>query len=140
MDLLYTPLGVLLILLFVVIAALKFQPQQYPAKWQTLVEWFGATSRPVNVTHPEQPVEVSGPLMCNVTLEPDGMWLQQATTDGGDGFSLFIPWPHFMPKREQANSHVFSLKKDAATRKVIDMTVLPELGAAMLRRIPDRQS
>ena len=135
MDLLYTPVGVLLILAVVALAAFKFQPSQYPGKWQLLVDWFGATSQPVNISHPEEPVEVSGPLMCNVTLEPDGMWLQQANADG---FVLFIPWPHFKLKRQSANSYQFSLKKDAATRKIIDMTVLPELGAAMVRRIPER--
>ena len=130
---------VFLILIFVAVAALKFEPSEYAGKWQTLHEWFATESRPLHVSHPQASLLVTGYAHCDVTTEADGMWI---VYDGPVPPKLppclFIPWPHFMLKTSTKNDYVFQLKKDAATRKVITIIVRADLGEAMVRHIPKR--
>ena len=67
MDFLGSAAIVFLVLAFVLVAALKFEPSDYPGKWQILVDWFGSNSEPVSITHREQPIEVSGVMLCDAT-------------------------------------------------------------------------
>lgn len=131
---------VFLILAFVLVAALKFEPNQYPGKWQILVGWFGSNSEPVNITHPEQTIEVSGHMQCDATVEVDGIWITRRVPDSTELLlSLFIPWIHFRLHRKTDQAAVFKIKKDVSTKKIVTMVVSRELGDAMLRRIPERE-
>lgn len=141
MDFLGPTAIVFLVLAFVLVAALKFEPSQHPGKWQTLVDWFGSNSEPVSITHPDQPIEVSGAMLCDATCEVDGMWVTRRVPESTELLlSLFIPWMHFRLHRQTDQAAVFQLKKDASIRKVVAMKVTRELGDAMIRRIPSRES
>ncbi len=140
MELLTSPtVVVFLILIFVAVAALKFEPSKYVGKWQTLHEWFGTESRPLHVSHPQASILVTGYAHCDVTAEADGMWIVNDSEQPSRlPPALFIPWHHFMLKTSTKNDYVFKLKKDAATRAVVTMIVRADLGEAMVRRIPRR--
>ena len=140
MDLLHSPLGVALILLFVAIAAFSFQPSRFPGKWQTLVNWFATDTSLPRVNFENEPVEVSGLIACDVSVDDGGLWLQAAAESPATPFSLYIPWIHFRHYRDNGKVQQFEIKKDAATRTVVRLTVRDELGAAMRRRVPDRES
>lgn len=141
MDFLGPTAIVFLVLAFVLVAALKFEPSQYPGKWQVLVDWFGSNSEPVSITHPDQPIEVSGAMLCDATAEVDGIWITRRAPESTELLlSLFIPWVHFRLHRQTDQATVFQLKKDASIKKVVTMTVARELGDAMIRRIPNRET
>jgi len=141
MDFLGSAAIVFLVLAFVLVAALKFEPSQYPGKWQLLVDWFGSNSEPVNITHPEQPIEVSGTLRCDATVEADGVWVTRRAPESTELLlSLFIPWIHFRLHRQTDQAAIFKLKKDVSTKKVVTMVVTREFGDAMMRRIPNRDT
>ena len=141
MDFLGSAAIVFLVLAFVLVAALKFDPSDYPGKWQILVDWFGSNSEPVSITHREQPIEVSGVMLCDATCEVDGIWITRRAPESTELLlSLFIPWMHFRLHRQTDQTATFQIKKDASIKKVISMTVTRELGDAMIRRIPSRDS
>ena len=142
MDFLTSPtVIVFLILIFVAIAALKYEPSAFVGQWQVLHDWFGSDSKPLHVSHPQEPVIVSGAVNCDFTVEPDGLWISY---DGPPPAkvppSLFIPWQHFRLKTSAKNDYVYQIKKDMDTRKIVTMIVKAELGQAMQRRIPDRSA
>ena len=140
MDFLTSPtVIVFLILIFVAVAALKFEPSEYAGKWQTLYEWFGSESKPLHISHPQASILVTGYAHCDVTTEADGMWIvYDGPVPPKLPPSMFIPWPHFRLKTSTQNDFVFQIKKDVATKKIVTMIVRADLGEAMVRRIPKR--
>ncbi len=146
MDFIASPLGVVLILILVGVAAVSYEPGQFGGKWQTMADWFASDHRPQHVSFRQESVYVGAYAHCDVSLDMSGLWLQ---CDGEESRRappcLFIPW-HCMRLRRRGNdSCVFMLRRelsgDQAERprgrvRQLDMKVGSELGEAMLRKAP----
>ncbi len=135
MDFLASPIGVFIILAFVTIVALKFEPANPIGAWRELNERYRTDQRPVSTTFKGESVQVGGGLpnisRVDASLDDDGLWLIFADPDPNKASNcLFLPWDCVRYRQDKNGRQNFQLRgKDP-----IEFWVSPELGDAMQRR------
>jgi hypothetical protein len=137
MEFISSPLGVLLILGIVAVAAVAFEPAKFVGDWRELGKRYATDRRPSTVAFPGEKIEVgSSVALPNVTqvdaaIDDDGFWLvYDGPSPGKAPDCIFLPWDCVRYRRDKNGRQNFQLRG----RKPIELWVSPELGAAMQRR------
>ncbi len=143
MDFIASPLGVMLILVMVAVAAFQFAPDGPSGKWAQMGEWFGTNVKPLDIAFTNEPIEVQGLALFDANLDDEGLWLQYSGPQPAKApESMLIPWRCILVDGEKGGACRFQLADgrplaDGEKRKlrIVKMTTRQELGHAIRRRV-----
>jgi hypothetical protein len=133
MDFIASPLGVLVILAIVTIAAVSFEPAQFVGAWRELSKLYGTDKRPRSIAFPGESMEVGSFNFTRIdaALDDDGFWLVYTGPNPKKAPEcVFLPWDCVRYRQDQYGKQNFQLRG----KKPIEMWVSTELGGAMQRR------
>jgi hypothetical protein len=133
MDFLATPLGVLVILGVVAVAAFKYEPAKYVGVWREIATLYETNRRPPSVTFTAEGVSM-GKLeyaYVDAALNDEGFWMMYSGPDPKKAPEcVLIPWDCIRFKEEGKSGHNFEIR----LKKPLEFHVSPGLGAALRRR------
>jgi len=133
MDFIASPLGVLVILAFVTIVAISFEPTKFAGAWRELVQRYATDRRPASITFPGETIELGKFKFMNIdaALDDDGFWLvNEAQGPGKAAHCVFLPWDCVRYRQDKDGKQNFQLRG----KQPIELWVSQELGRAMQRR------
>lgn len=133
MDFLASPLGVLLILAIVAIAAFSFQPTKYVGIWQKVAEHYETERNPPLITFFDEDVAFGLYEFTRIgaALNDEGFWMVYSGPDPRKAPPCtLIPWDCIRFRADKGSKHNFQIR----LKKPVDFFVSPELGGAMQRR------
>ena len=127
---------VILILGFVVFAAISFQPGGYQGNWKLLADRFETERRPVATNFPGEVIESSGYAHFNVSVDNEGLWLlYDGPRPRKAPACMLLPWNQITNCGQTSKAYAFSV----AAEKPVPLVSESELGAAIARRVADEQ-
>ena len=133
MSFLASPLGVLLILAIVAIAAVSFQPARYVGIWREVARFYETDKRPSSLQFRDEEISLGLYEFARVDAQLDdaGFWiLYNGPEPGKAPPCVLIPWDCIRFKQETDSRHNFQIRlKDPQ-----ELLVSAELGAALIRR------
>lgn len=133
MDFIASPLGVMIILAAVTIAAVTFEPKKFTGAWRELAQLYGTDKRPRSVAFRDESMAVGSFNFTQIdaALDDDGLWLLYEGPEPKKAPAcLFLPWDCVRYRQDKDGRQNFQLRgKDP-----IEMWVTAELGDAMQRR------
>jgi hypothetical protein len=133
MDFLASPLGVLLILGVVAVAAFSFQPAKYVGVWRNVAERYETERRPSSIAFPDEDVAfgVYEFTKIDAALDDEGFWMLYSGPDPHKAPACtLIPWDCIRFKEDKGSKHNFQVR----LKKPVEFFVSPELGGALQRR------
>ena len=133
MDFLISPLGVMIILGIVTVAAFTFQPAKYVGAWRELAERYETDRRPANAAFPNEEVSMGNYKVTRVdaALDDEGFWmLYNGPEPRMAPACVLIPWDCIRFKRENDKNHNFQIR----LKDPVEFFVSKELGASLQRR------
>lgn len=133
MNFLASPLGVLLILGIVAVAAVAFQPAKYVGIWREMAKRYETDRRPSSVAFPGEDVALGLHEFARVdaALDDEGFWMVYNGPDPRKAPPcVLIPWDSIRFKQQSESRHNFQIR----LKDPLEFLVSPELGAALQRR------
>ncbi len=133
MDFLASPLGVILILGIVAVAAFSFEPAKYVGDWRELAKRYETNRRPSSVAFPGEKISLGlyEFAYIDAALDDDGFWMVYSGPDPKKAPECtLIPWDCIRFKEEQESRHNFQIR----LKGPLEFYVSPQLGAALQRR------
>jgi len=133
MDFLASPLGVLVILGIVAVAAFKYEPAKYVGVWREVAQRYETNRRPSSVMFTAEGVSM-GKLeyaYVDAALDDEGFWMMYSGPDPKKAPEcVLIPWDCIRFKEEGKSRHIFQIR----LKKPLEFHVSPALGTALRRR------
>jgi hypothetical protein len=133
MDFIASPLGVLLILGFVAVAAVSFQPQKYVGVWREIAARYESERQPLSTVFQGEEVTIGRAEFAHIdaSLDDEGFWMVYSGPDANKAPACsLIPWDCIRFKEELDNRYVFQIR----LKKPTPFLVSRELGMALKRR------
>lgn len=133
MDFLASPLGVLVVLGIVAIAAFNYQPAKYVGVWREVATRYETSRRPSSITFTGEEVSMGRFEYAHVdaALDDAGFWMMYRGPDPQKAPEcVLIPWDCIRFKEEAKNRYNFQIR----LKNPLEFQVSPELGAALRRR------
>jgi hypothetical protein len=133
MDFLASPMGVMLILGIVAVAAFRFEPARYQGVWRDVAKLYETDQRPSSITFPREEVSLGSfeVTQMNAAVNDGGLWMLY---DGPEPPKapkcVLIPWDCIRFKGEDDDTHNFQIR----VKGPVEFYVSPSLGNAMQRR------
>jgi len=134
MDFLASPLGVLVILGIVAVAAFKYEPARYVGVWREVAQRYETNRRPSSITFTAEEVSMGRfeYAHVNAALDDEGFWMVYSGPDPKKAPEcVLIPWDCIRFKEEGKSRHHFQIR----LKKPLEFHVSQELGAALQRRL-----
>jgi hypothetical protein len=132
MDFLASPLGVLVILGIVAVAAFKYEPAKYVGVWREVANRYETNRRPSSITFTAEEVSMGRfeYAHVNAALDDEGFWMVYSGPDPKKAPGcVLIPWDCIRFKEEGKSRHNFQIR----LKKPLEFHVSQELGAALQR-------
>ncbi len=133
MNFLASPIGVLVILVIVAIAAVAFEPAKYVGAWREVAERYETNRRPSSIAFPGESISLGIYEFTHVdaALDDEGFWMMYNGPDPKKAPAcVLISWDCIRFKQAQESRHNFQIK----LKKPLEFYVSPDLGAALQRR------
>jgi len=133
MDFLASPLGVMLILGIVTVAAFVYQPARYVGVWREVAERYETNRRPSSVAFPAEDVKFHTYEFTRIdaALDDEGFWMLYNGPDPHKAPAcVLIPWDCIRFKKEGVSRHNFQVR----LKDPVEFHVSHELGGALRRR------
>lgn len=154
MDVIQSPIGILIILGLVAVAAVSYVPVTFLGNYKRLADRYQTERRPGSVAFPGEHIMVGrlfgGPRFFadnmgefarfDVALDNDGLWLlYDGPKPKKAPACMLVPWSSVLFKREKRSKFYF----DIEAADPVEISVATELGSAIQRRAtkqPDKTS
>lgn len=133
MDFLASPIGVLVILGIVAVAAFVYEPAKYVGAWREVAKRYETNRRPPSIAFPGESISLGIYEFTHVdsALDDEGVWLMYNGPDPKKAPAcVLIPWDCIRFNQVQESRHNFQIR----LKKPLEFYVSPDLGAALQRR------
>jgi hypothetical protein len=133
MDSLASPIGVLIILVIVTIAAFVYEPAKYVGVWREIATRYETDRRPVSVAFPGEDISLGAFEFAHVDagLDDAGFWmLYNGPAEKKAPDCVLVPWDCIRFKQADEKRYNFQIR----LKSPLEFNVSPELGAALQRR------
>ncbi|MDH5621004.1 MAG: hypothetical protein OEY74_02885 [Gammaproteobacteria bacterium] len=133
MSFLASPLGVLLILAVVAIAAITFQPARYVGIWREVAKFYETERRPSSTPYRDEEISLGLHELARIDaqLDDEGFWIVYNGPEPSKAPPcVLIPWDCIRFRQASDSRHHFQIR----LKNPQELLVSPELGAALKRR------
>ena len=133
MNFLATPLGVLVILGVVAVAAFVYEPAKYVGVWREVAERYETNRRPSSIAFSGEDITLGIYEFSRIDafLDDEGFWMVYKGPDPKKAPEcVLVPWDCIRFKEERESGHDFQIR----LKKPLEFRVSQELGAALQRR------
>ena len=133
MDFLASPLGVIVILGIVAVAAFVYEPAKYVGVWREVAKRYETNRRPSSITFPGEEISLGIYELAHAdaVLDDEGFWMMYNGPDPKKAPAcVLIPWDCIRFKQVQDSRRNFQIR----LKKPLEFYVSPGLGAALQRR------
>ena len=133
MDFLASPIGVLLILGIVAIAAIVYEPARYVGAWREVAQRYETDRRPSSIAFSGEEVALGVYEFSHIdaALDDEGFWMLYSGPDPKKAPAcVLVPWDCIRFKEEKDSRHNFQIR----LKRPLEFYVSPELGTALQRR------
>jgi hypothetical protein len=133
LNFLASPIGVLVILVIIAVAAFAFEPAKYVGAWREVAERYETNRRPSSIAFPDESISLGIYEFTHVdaALDDEGFWMMYNGPDPKKAPAcVLISWDCIRFKQVQESRHNFQIR----LKKPLEFYVSPDLGAALQRR------